>query len=803
MLKTLSAKGAASAATKFKSGPLNNISVGYPANAKNASIVEGTSITGVLAEASVEAEMISGQRLLEEFSVGEAIGEGAFGVVYACIHRKTSKEYAVKMVDKVETPEPVIRKEAELMKALCHKNVVRFHAVFFERCFVCIVMDKYAGGDLVDGMQLHMKERGRLHAREITHISLQMGAAIQFLHSRNIVHRDIKGDNFLMDRADIVDEGCHIALSDFGTAIVLSAGERLSSEVGTRIFWAPEIFAKNYALKVDIWAFGIVMYGLLDGRFPFKDEHDIKNKEPKYPKRLDPVCEDFIRSMLQKVEKERSSCDEVMVHSWHGTASAASSRRSTSTEGGGGMHSEEISFQPEELNRGIVERRRELMERLNEERAKGPNMLGFAHCASLNEFQVVDRRIPGAHVRYQWWEREKADQHRLPAREGTERSLADVSRELDRSAQTIGKMLEDHAIDTTAFGVGEAKTLEELAAEVQNGSARLMLDATSHKKLVRVVDIVLLRLYSTQNKEYMLVECAEQYPDGRRRSAIRVPGTKKNPHENAQETAIRILKDILGMEKLAVRFGFEEKEVYEEEMDSPSFPGVRTVYRKEIMQCYVNETDEALRKAVGLPQGDGWSFEDKKRNTKFFQWMTEEDAIAQKVKLRAAGSEEVSGLVMPPLGLNEQDLLDFLDNHGVDQSGFGVNGAKSLKEFSRELMCGESTLLVDDLGKVVRVVDQVVLIVVSPTNKILVQNAHVMPDGTEHLLNRLPAAKGRPDESQFVTARRILRKQMRIDENQVRLDPKQARIFEESRISPSYPCMRTVYRRRFITASVM
>jgi len=798
MLKTLSATAASAASTKFKSGPLN-ISVGYPATAKNASIVEGTSITG----ASVEAEMTSGQRLLEEFSVGEAIGEGAFGVVYACIHRKSNKEYAVKMVDKVETPEPVIRKEAELMKALCHKNVVRFYAVFFERCFVCIVMDKYAGGDLVDGMQAHMKERGKLHAREIVHISFQMGAAIQFLHSRNIVHRDIKGDNFLMDRSDIVDGDCHIALSDFGTAIVLIASERLSSEVGTRIFWAPEIFAKNYALKVDIWALGIIMYGLLDGRFPFKDEHDIKNKEPKYPRRLDPVCEDFIRTMLHKVEKERSSADEVMEHSWLCGATTASSRRTSVTEGPGGTQSEELSFQPEELHRGIAERRRELMERLNEERAKGPNMLAFTHCASLNEFQVSDRRIPGAHVRYQWWERDKADQHRLPAQEGNERSLAEVSRELDRSAQTIGKMLEDHGVDTTTFGVGEAKTLEELAAEVQNGSARLMLDATSHKKLVRVVDIVLLRLYSTQNKEYMLVECAEQYPDGRRRSAIRVPGTKKNPHENAQETAIRILKDILGMEKLAVHFGFEEKEVFEEEMDSPSFPGVRTVYRKEIMQCYVNETDEALRKAVGLPEGDGWSFEDKKRNTKFFQWMTEEDAIAQKVKLRAAGSEEVSGLVMPPLGLNEQDLLGFLQGHGVDLAGFGCNGAKSVKEFSRELMSGESTLLVDDQGKVVRVVDQVVLIVVSPTNKILVQNAHVMPDSTEHLLNRLPAAKGRPDESQFVTARRILRKQMRIDENQVRLDPNKARIFEESRISPSYPCMRTVYRRRFITASVM
>jgi len=754
-------------------------------------------------EASVQAEMASGQRLLEEYAVGDALGEGAFGVVYACTHRKTAAEVAVKMVDKVETPTEVIRREAELMKGLQHHNIVRFHAVFFERCFVCIVMDKYSGGDLVDGMQDHLKERGKINCRNIVHISFQMAAAIQYLHSKNIVHRDIKGDNFLIDRLDITDTQCKIALSDFGTAVVLKRGERLSKEVGTRIFWSPEIFDKQYGLKVDIWALGIIMYGLLDGRFPFKDENDIKTKGPKYPRRLDPVCEDFIKTMLQKEEKERASADELMVHSWlssdnSGGMSVKSSEGDASTK-----NQEDLSFQAEETHRGVALRRRELMERLNNEHTKGPTTVSFTHSVTLNEFSVPDRRTPGAHIRYEWWEQSKAESRSLFNAYGVERTLAEVSKSLDRSPEIVGKMLEDHNIDTAKFGVGEAETLEKFAAEIQNGSARLMLDATAHRKLVRVVDIVLLRLYSSGKKGSLLIETGEQYPDGRRRNAYRVVGTKRKAHENSQETAIRILKDVLGMEKCAVQFYSDEKEVYEEEMDSPSFPGVRTVYRKEIMPCYVKETNEEILKSIGLPASSSWSCEDGKNNTKFFDWMSESEAIKNKVKLRAEGSEEVSGLVMPPVGLNEQDLLQYLKHYEVDVSGFGQGQAKTLKEFSRELMCGESSLSLDENGQVIRIVDQIVLKVVSPSNRVLVQVAHVQPDGQLHLLNRFPAAKGRPDESQFVTARRILRKQIRIDEDQVRLDPKKARIFEESRKSASVPGMMTVYRKRIIEATVM
>lgn len=257
-----------------------------------------------------------GKRLLEEYSVGQTLGEGAFGVVYACTNRASGEEVAVKMVDKVETPVEAIRKEAELQKSLQCPNIVKVHQIFYERCFVCIVMDKFNGGDLVEGLHLHLKEKGKIQGGDIIHVSTQMGNAIDHLHQRQIVHRDVKGDNYLMSVKNITDPNCKIALADFGTAMNVKPGERLNNEVGTRIFWSPEFCNKNYGLKVDIWAMGVIMYGLLDGRFPFKDENDIKKKEPKFPKRVHPDCEDYIKGMLAKDENKRLDSQQVMNHKW-------------------------------------------------------------------------------------------------------------------------------------------------------------------------------------------------------------------------------------------------------------------------------------------------------------------------------------------------------------------------------------------------------------------------------------------------------------------------------------------------------
>merc|ERR1740133_830828 len=107
-------------------------------------------------------------------------------------------------------------------------------------------MDKFGGGDLVEGLHHHLKEKGKINCHDIVHVSMQMAVAIQYLHERSIAHRDVKGDNYMMSTKDMCKKDCVIALADFGTALVIKPGERLSAEVGTRIFWSPEFCQKNY-----------------------------------------------------------------------------------------------------------------------------------------------------------------------------------------------------------------------------------------------------------------------------------------------------------------------------------------------------------------------------------------------------------------------------------------------------------------------------------------------------------------------------------------------------------------------------
>merc|ERR1712032_1742062 len=119
---------------------------------------------------------------------------------------------------------------------------------------------------------------------------------------------------------------------------------------------------------------------------------------------------------------------------------------------------------------------------------------------------------------------------------------------------------------------------------------------------------------------------------GRKRETNRLPGTKKEPYENTKQVAERILQDMLNMPSNAAKFELRRVERHEEETESPSYPGVRTVYRKEIVEGFIVLTDrEALEKA-GLPGFSAWSASDKLGNTKFFQWMTVQAAEA-KVKM--------------------------------------------------------------------------------------------------------------------------------------------------------------------------
>jgi len=741
------------------------------------------------------------KRLLDEYSVGLTLGEGAFGVVSVCKKRATGQEYAVKMVDRVETPVEAIKKEAEMLQSMDHRNIVKFHGVFYERCFVCIVMDKLDGGDLVEGLQRHLKESGQINCLDVVHVAAQMANSINYLHQRNVVHRDVKGDNYLMDRKTMTDKQCQIVLTDFGTACTASKTERLSSGVGTKIFWPPEFFDRDYGQKVDVWAMGVIMYGLVSGRFPFRDENDVRNKEVRIPKRVHPTCEEFIRKMLDKVEKHRFDSQQVVDHAWVAGKGAEQTTPSVEVEDKTG--DDEINgdgMAEGGVNDGIKERRQELINRLNKEHAARKGESGTGKNAPLEnhtkkKFTVADKIVPGGKAMYEWWAEQQVKDEKLLDEAG----LASLPKDEDIDVNMFKKTLIEHNIDPNLFGVGKAKKVDQLAQEVSTGASRLMLDATEHKKLVRVVDIVVLKL-RPEDQTRLLIEAKEQFPDGRTRETMRLPGTKKEPYENARQTAQRILKEFLNLDDMAmVNFDFAAVERQEEEIDSPSFPGVTTVYRKELVECKIVTADGSKLAMVGLPGNKEWKAQDSQGNTKFFQWMTEAEAEGKGVKLRVSGSN-ISTLVRAPIGLDEESLESYLKENNVDISKFGKDGAKSLKEISSELIKGETRLLKVDNDLLL--ITEVVMLILTSDKTTLVQAGQVWPDGKMSPQPRIPGAKRRPDENQFLCARRILRRQLEIDENAVIVDQKVGYI-EEERSNKSYPGLKTVYRKRVIKGAVI
>jgi len=160
-------------------------------------------------------------------------------------------------------------------------------------------------------------------------------------------------------------------------------------------------------------------------------------------------------------------------------------------------------------------------------------------------------------------------------------------------------------------------------------------------------------------------------------------------------------------------------------------------------------------------------------------------------------------LVQAPIGLSEEALTTYLQGYKVDITEFGKGKAKTLEAFSNELTRGESSLCHNSDGSIMRVVDVVLLKLKNAENgKILVQSLQTYPDGAEVKLNRLPGTKRRPDENQFLTARTIVQRQLKINDNHVTCSAKDVQAVEEEKPSLAYPGLRTVYRKRIVQATL-
>ncbi|KAJ1823833.1 Cell cycle serine/threonine-protein kinase cdc5/MSD2 [Coemansia sp. RSA 2675] len=284
-----------------------------------------TSADGV----SVPAVFVDEKDGNQGYRVVSMLGRGAFGRCYEVqvVGRNEERNWACKIIEKSSIKgHKVIERvkyEIRVMRRLPrHSNVVGFHTIFENKERLHILME------LCTSMTLHdlLLKRKRLTEFESRYFIAQLASGISALHSAQIIHRDIKHSNLLLDSMN------RIKIADFGLSTIAdSAADRKMSFLGTPNFLAPELVTRNgegHSFGVDVWATGILLYVMLYGKPPFNNLRATNNLQQLYGRiveqqiefPLDPhtstSAKDLINKLCCKSEMYRVKASEVCYESW-------------------------------------------------------------------------------------------------------------------------------------------------------------------------------------------------------------------------------------------------------------------------------------------------------------------------------------------------------------------------------------------------------------------------------------------------------------------------------------------------------
>uniref|UniRef100_A0A670Z529 Protein kinase C n=1 Tax=Pseudonaja textilis TaxID=8673 RepID=A0A670Z529_PSETE len=255
---------------------------------------------------------------LQDFDLIRVIGRGSYAKVLLVRLKKNDQIYAMKVVKKelVHDDEDIdwVQTEKHVFEQASNNPfLVGLHSCFQTTSRLFLVIEYVNGGDLMFHMQRQRKlpeEHARFYAAEIC-------IALNFLHERGIIYRDLKLDNVLLDT-----EG-HIKLTDYGMCKEgLGPGDTTSTFCGTPNYIAPEILrGEEYGFSVDWWALGVLMFEMMAGRSPFDiitDNPDmntedylfqvILEKPIRIPRFLSVKASHVLKGFLNKDPKERLGC---------------------------------------------------------------------------------------------------------------------------------------------------------------------------------------------------------------------------------------------------------------------------------------------------------------------------------------------------------------------------------------------------------------------------------------------------------------------------------------------------------------
>eukprot|EP00210_Caulerpa_lentillifera_P008608 g8212.t1 len=291
----------------------------------------------VINTSKMEVDKLSGNTFVNQYLIVRDIGDGSFGKVKMVLNTEDNCLYALKLVNKHQGKRGLLRGRGEkheksdntllheinVMKSLRHPNVVRLYEVIDDPASekLLMIMEYVDGGEIMPEDMIGRSKPG-LSEQVARQLFRDLIKGLEFLHFRNIIHRDIKPGNLLLTQTG------RVKLVDFGSAFYFPDGNDIVTDnAGTRLFFAPEACGQGIPYsgkKADIYAAGVVLYIMIFARPPFESPIDyellrkIREEEPSFDSRLNLSSElvDLLQKLLCKDPESRLSLEEVMKHSW-------------------------------------------------------------------------------------------------------------------------------------------------------------------------------------------------------------------------------------------------------------------------------------------------------------------------------------------------------------------------------------------------------------------------------------------------------------------------------------------------------
>jgi serine/threonine protein kinase len=249
------------------------------------------------------------------------LGKGAFGEVWKVTHENSKKIYCIKMMSKREIYEQQlinqINKEISIMYNINHPYSIKLYNHFEDNDKLYLIMEPASNGNLYSFIENNKNQKIKSN-ETIKKIIIQTIEIIKYLHSKDIIYRDIKPENILLDKDN------NIKLCDYGWASYLTKDQFCKVYCGTPEYVSPEMVKKYpYNEKVDIWGIGVLIFELLFGYPPFSSNfnedryNNIKEGKINWPKEInDKDAKDLIGKILKINPNERLSLEEIEKHPW-------------------------------------------------------------------------------------------------------------------------------------------------------------------------------------------------------------------------------------------------------------------------------------------------------------------------------------------------------------------------------------------------------------------------------------------------------------------------------------------------------